>query len=101
MSYAVGVDIGGTKIAAGVVDERGTILEKVRRPSPTTDPAVLRRAVVDAVEDIRTRHDVTAVGLGAAGFVSDDRRRVYFAPHLRFSEEPVADLLQDALGLPV
>jgi glucokinase len=44
---------------------------------------------------------VVAVGIGAAGFVSNDRRRVLFAPHLEYGDEPIADLLQDSLGLPV
>ncbi len=101
MSNAVGVDVGGTKIAAGVVDEHGAIVEKVRRPSPKNDPVALREVVQDLVTEIRSRHDVVAVGIGAAGFVSADRRRVLFAPHLQFGDEPIADLLQDALGLPV
>jgi glucokinase len=101
MSNAVGVDIGGTKIAAGVVDEKGTVLEKVRRPSPTADPLALRDAIQDLLREIRSRHEVVAVGVGAAGFVSGDRRRVLFAPHLQFGDEPIADLLQEACGLPV
>jgi glucokinase len=39
--------------------------------------------------------------VGAAGFVSADRRSVYFAPNLRWGDEPVAVLLQKAIGLPV
>jgi glucokinase len=101
MSYAVGVDIGGTKIAAGVVDEQGKILEKVRHASPKDDPVALRSTVEALVNDLRTRHEVVAVGIGAAGFVSNDRRRVLFAPHLEYGDEPIADLLQDSLGLPV
>ena len=101
MSLTVGVDIGGTKIASGVVDEKGTILEQGRIPTPSHDAAQLRAVIVGVVQDLRTRHDVTGVGLGAAGFVAADRRRVYFAPNLDFGTEPLADILQDALGIPV
>ena len=101
MNYAVGVDIGGTKIAAGVVDEHGKIVEKVRHATPHDDPAALRGTVVDLVNDLRTRHDVEAVGVGAAGFVSNDRRRVLFSPHVTYGDDPSADALTDALGLPV
>ena len=48
-----------------------------------------------------TRHEIPAVGIGAAGFVSADRRRVLFAPHHRLGDEPIADLLQQEIGLPV
>lgn len=105
MSYAVGVDVGGTKIAAGVVDQHGKIVEKVRHASPKSDPDALRDTIQDLVEDLRTRHEVAAVGIGAAGFVSKDRRRVLFAPHLDFGDGPLtvplSDQLQHALGLPV
>lgn len=101
MTYAVGVDVGGTKIAAGVVDEQGVIVEKVRVPSPSSDAASLRAAIAGLVADLRQRHDITAVGVGAAGFVKADRRGVYFAPHLDWGTEPVADLLQAVVGLPV
>jgi glucokinase len=37
MGLAVGIDVGGTKIAGGVVDEKGTILATARRESPATD----------------------------------------------------------------
>ena len=38
MALTIGVDVGGTKVAAGVVDKGGQILEKVRRPTPSTNP---------------------------------------------------------------
>jgi glucokinase len=101
MSYAVGVDIGGTKIAAGVVDEHGKILEKVRHASPNDDPVALRSTVAALVNDLRSRHEFDAVGIGAAGFVSNDRSHVLFSPHLEYGDGSVADPLQDALGLPV
>lgn len=101
MSLAVGVDVGGTKIAAGVVGEDGAILEKTRVPTPATDPAGLRDAIVAIVADLRSRHEVSGIGLGAAGFVSADRRSIPFSPHLQWSDAPVADLLQEATGIPV
>ena len=38
MSLAIGVDVGGTKVAAGVVDEKGAILAQRRRPTPSHSP---------------------------------------------------------------
>jgi glucokinase len=101
MTFAVGVDVGGTKIAAGVVDEQGTVLEQTRLPSPKDDAEELRSAIVGVVEEFRRNHEVAAVGIGAAGFVRANRRGMLFAPHLVWGDDPLADVLQDRLGLPV
>ena len=102
MSLTIGVDVGGTKIAAGVVDEHGHVLATVRQSSPKQSGEQLMAAVVEIVAELRTvSAGVTAVGLSAAGFVSADRRHVLFAPHLRWGDEPVADLLSARSGLPV
>jgi glucokinase len=97
----IGVDIGGTKIASGVVDERGTIVEKVRRVTPAQDTDAIEDAIVDAVEELRSRHDVTGVGVGAAGFVDAKRSTVLFAPNLAWRDEPMRADLESALGLTV
>lgn len=101
MALTVGVDVGGTKIAVGVVDEQGTILEKVREPSPREDEESLERAIRALVEELATRHDFVAVGVGAPGFVSADQRSVYFTPNLPWRDEPVAQMLERHLDRPV
>src|SRR6476469_761681 len=79
----VGIDIGGTKVMAGVVDADGTILETVRAETPdkSKSPKVVEDTIVELVLDLSDRHDVHAVGIGAAGWVDADRNRVLFAPH--------------------
>jgi glucokinase len=101
MSGAVGVDVGGTKIAAGVVDDAGCIVDRTRVPSPSGDPAALIEAVARAVEELRARHEVTAVGVGAAGFVAEDRDHIHFSPHLEWGDGRIATQLSQRLGLPV
>ncbi len=49
MGLTIGVDIGGTKIAAGVVDEEGNILSTFKVPTPTTPEAIVD-AIASAVE---------------------------------------------------
>jgi glucokinase len=97
----IGVDIGGTKIAAGVVDEAGHLLATTRRNTPHDDPMKTEDAVVDAVRELRVSHRVEAIGLGAAGFVSGDRSTVLFAPNLAWRDEPLRQALEARLGLPV
>ncbi len=101
MGLAVGVDVGGTKIAAGVVDESGAVVEKTRRPTPADDPDALRRTIAELAEELAGRHEVTAVGIGAAGFVNAERTGVYFSAHVSWGDGPVTDLLRGSLGMPV
>jgi glucokinase len=103
LPLTVGVDIGGTKIAAAVVDPSGRLVARADRLTPgrTTRPSVVEDTIVDAVDALRREHPVVAVGVGAAGFVDAARRRVMFAPHLSWREEPLADRLTDRLDVPV
>lgn len=100
MALTVGVDIGGTKIMAGVVDESGAILTRHRIPTPKAadeTAAAIAEAALKAMEG----HEVTAVGLGAAGFISADRSTVLFAPNLSWRDEPLQRRVQDLIGKPV
>ncbi|MGI8311185.1 ROK family protein [Saccharopolyspora hattusasensis] len=96
----IGVDVGGTSVRAGVVDQHGEILEIHRVPTPATSTE-LNAAVADTVRALSDRYPVAGVGLAVAGFVSEDRRVVRFAPHLAWRHVAVADELADRLGLPV
>lgn len=101
MSLTIGVDVGGTKIAAGVVDEKGSIIEMVRRPTPAANASGTVDVLSDAVRELLTRHDVEAVGIGAAGFVEESRSAVMFAPNLAWREEQVARQVEERTGKPV
>ncbi|MEV0083235.1 ROK family protein [Saccharopolyspora sp. NPDC050642] len=96
----IGVDVGGTSVRAGVVDQHGEILETHRVPTPATGPE-LNAAIADTVRALADRYPVAGVGLAVAGFVSEDRRVVRFAPHLAWRHVAVADELAERLGLPV
>ncbi|WP_353950311.1 ROK family glucokinase [Knoellia sp. S7-12] len=104
MSLAIGIDIGGTKVAGGVVDENGEILTRARRDTPhrSKRPKVVEDTIVDVVEELRAQHpDVAAVGIGAAGFVAADRATVVFAPHLSWRDEPLRDALSKRIDAPI
>ncbi len=101
MSLAIGIDVGGTKIAAGVVDSSGHVVEEVRLESPARDAAAMEAAIVDIVTSLRVRHDVEAVGIGAAGYVDRSRSVVMFAANLAWRDVDLRALLEPRLGLPV
>jgi glucokinase len=102
MALTIGVDVGGTKVAAGVVDEQGQILEKVRRPTPSTNPQETAEVIAEVVDLLKGKfEDVAAVGLGAAGFVDETRSTVQFAPNLAWRDEPIKEKVESRVGLPV
>ena len=96
----VGIDIGGTKIAGGVVDAGGTILEKLRVDTPA-DPEALTDAVAAMVRHFGEHHDIAAVGVAAAGFIDRDRAVILHAPNIDWHNAPLRDQLQDRLSMPI
>jgi glucokinase len=101
MGLTIGVDVGGTKIAVGVVDEFGHLRETTRRDTPYDDPAKTEEAIADGVRELLALQEVEAIGVGAAGFVSADRSTVLFAPNLAWRDEPLRQALEARLRLPV
>lgn len=97
----VGVDIGGTKIAAGVVDARGVILARTKRATDPEDPAGIEASVVDCVRELSADHVIAGVGVAAAGFVSSDRTRVLFAPNIAWRDHPLAERIAAEVDVPV
>ncbi len=98
MTLAIGVDVGGTKVAAGVVDEDGRIIAKLKRSTPAASPPRTEQAIAGAVTELLARHQVAAIGLGAAGFVDGARARVLFAPNLAWRDEPLKQRVEERLG---
>ncbi len=103
---AIGIDIGGTKVAGGVVDVDGLITHRARRDTPhrSKSPSVVEDTIVDVVDELMQvvgPETVAAVGIGAAGFVAADRATVVFAPHLSWRHEPLREALQRRVAVPI
>ena len=95
--HAIGVDIGGTKIAAGVVDEDGTILAQTRRDTSPDDVAGIDKAIAEVYVELSGSYEIGAVGVAAAGFVSADRSSVLFAPNIAWRDYPLRERVQSIL----
>ena len=93
------MDIGGTKVAAGVVDEHGAILATTHRDTPADNVQQIEDAIAAVVTELAGSYDVEAVGVGAAGFIDARRSTVMFAPNLAWRDEPLRASLQHRLGL--
>jgi glucokinase len=99
---AIGFDIGGSKIACGVVNAAGEIVETVHASrTPAGGTAETLHAVLDTVEDLRARHlDIAAIGVGAAGLVDFPDGHIRWAPNNDYHDMPLRNLLETASQLP-
>ena len=99
----IGVDVGGTKVLAGVVDERGHILRTARGSTPgrRVDVRMVEDALTATVHEVAGDDEIAGVGVAAAGFVDADGERVMFAPHLPWLDAPVRETLEKRWGVPV
>lgn len=82
MTLTIGIDVGGTKVLGGVVDESGNILEKARRDTPRQGGSELTKTIAEVALDLMRNHKVSAVGVSAAGFVSSDRKTMLATPNI-------------------
>ncbi|MCX8035600.1 MAG: ROK family protein [Candidatus Sumerlaeia bacterium] len=105
--YVVGVDLGGTKILAGVVAETGEILGRVKAKTAAEAGyrnvlSTLATSVDLAISESKIpRPRIRAVGVGVPGPVDPETGVVKIAPNLGWKNVPVKKLLEKQLGLPV
>jgi len=107
MKARVGLDIGGTKTAALVVDEAGRRLGEAVRPTDVRDPDCLIAGTVKTVDEAlaaagAARADLVAAGVGIPGQVDPAGGLVRLAVNLNLLRPyPLAEALRAALGVPV
>jgi glucokinase len=100
--HAIGIDIGGTKIAGGLVSEDGTIVRQERRPTPAGDGEAIIEAVVEIVQSLRADGEIAGVGVAAPGFIDAAQSTVYYTPNIPWRSEPLrADLSAQLPGLDI
>jgi glucokinase len=91
----IGVDVGGTKIAAGAVDRRGAVTARSVRPTPTSSQQELLAALDELVEQIsQAVGGVEALGFGIPSTIDQRSGRAVSSVHI-----PLADLdFRDRMG---
>ncbi|MET1035561.1 MAG: ROK family protein [Arthrobacter sp.] len=95
---AIGIDIGGTKIAAGLVSGTGDVLHRLVTATPGHSEPEVETAVVDLVRALSRDAPDAPVGVGAAGWINPATGTVLFSPHLAWRHEPLRDRLEERLG---
>ncbi|HYF79230.1 MAG TPA: ROK family protein [Symbiobacteriaceae bacterium] len=101
---AVGIDVGGTNIFAGLVDGTGQLLTTVKRPTPVAEgPAGIFGAMRAMVRELRSRaegRELVGIGLGMPGLIDRARGLSVFSPNTRFHNVPIFPEFAE-FGLPV
>ncbi|MCA0755589.1 ROK family protein [Paenibacillus sp. N4] len=108
MSIAIGIDIGGTKVAYGFVDEQGTVLAKGSlKTDLSVSPSEMTARIADAVKELAGQHGLAVesmkgVGVGAPGPLDTRGGKLTCPPNLRsWWGFPVVEALKSHLELPV
>ena len=102
MAYTIGIDVGGTKVLGGVVDESGVIISIARKDTPRQGGAALTQVIAEIAKELLADHEVTSIGVSAAGFVSSDRKTMLATPNIADWNGVNLDYeLTQLIGLPV
>ena len=103
MRYAIGLDIGGTKIAAGLVTEDGTVLHQETVASDPTDRETMFLQVIKCIDQLLETSSVpnqhiAGIGVGVPGKVDRKRGVAVFQNNLPWSQFPLVERLKEAFG---
>ena len=101
--FALGIDIGGTKVAGGVVAPDGTVLDTAQRATPGHSVKETEDAIAAVVDELAARTDgeLAAVGVAAAGWFDRTGDTVLFSPHLAWRNSPLRRELTERLRRPL
>lgn len=99
--HAIGIDIGGTKIAGALVDEAGNIVRELRVPTPADNTQALTNAVAELIKELSNGHEVLGAGIAAAGFIDAEQANIVYAPNLSWRNEPFKANVEALVDLPV
>ncbi len=107
MKLYIGVDLGGTNIGAGIVDEEGSILVKDEVPTGSSRPYdEIIKDMADLIGEILKQggyelSDVESIGIGSPGCIDNEQGEVVFANNLNWKHVPVREELQRHIDLPI
>ena len=102
MTFDIGIDVGGTKVLAGVVDSQGKIIEKIRRETPIEGGQSLTKVIAEMANELKSKHQVQGIGVCSAGFFAPNRRSIIANPNIaNWNGVELADELEELIQRPV
>jgi glucokinase len=87
LSLSIGVDVGGTKVLGGVVDENGKILKSIRVDTPKAGGQAVTDAIAGVVKQLADEYKLDRAGIAVPGYVSNDRQNVLGIPNIKDWQE--------------
>jgi len=102
--YAIGIDLGGSKIALGIVDEEGRLVELLRYETDALGgPGAVINQMVNGITQLKrkTATSISGIGIGVAGQVDRETGGVIFAPNLDWHNVPLGVDLEKECAIPV
>ena len=100
LKRVIGVDLGGTKILAGVVDRDGTVQRRRELPTPLDSQDELLRGLADAVEDV-LEEDVAALGFGIPSTIDQRSGKAVTSVNIPLADLDLRAWMRERFGLPV
>lgn len=101
-ALTIGVDVGGTKVLGGVVNADGKIIEESRRDTPILGGPALTQVIAEVAIELAKKHNVSAVGVSAAGFISADRKTLLATSNIaNWNNVPLVSQLEAKIALRV
>lgn len=102
-AVVIGVDIGGSKLVAGAIDDELNIYERVLHPAPNGSQALVLDSLTEAVQEVAAgvAGEVAAVGFGIPCMMDHSRGVAVMAIHLPLVDLAFADVMAERLGMPV
>lgn len=104
MSYRIGIDIGGTKVLMGIVDEAGQVLDSVKIPATTeSEPANIIRNICENLKQLLAKNrldmaDISFIGAGVPGTARISDGHIVYCPNINLVDVPAGKLFYSHLG---
>jgi glucokinase len=101
--YAVGIDLGGSKLRGGLLSESGQLVARVETKTEawkgTTSVLANLKRIVGELLDSTERSRVTGIGIAAAGQIHPQTHAVVYAPNLNWTNVPLRDEIESHFGM--
>lgn len=105
--YAIGLDIGGTKTLAALVDEEGQVIKPILFPTQSDQGLdyflehTHKAIIALRNEALARKGELLGIGIASAGIIDSEEIKIVYAANLGWRDVPIGDYLTDDLGLPV
>ena len=104
MEYTIGIDLGGSHVAAGAVAADGTVTQEVEQDLATVEPALVVDEIdriVQHVLSLAGEKDCVGIGLGAPGNIDEKSGVINFSPNFNWVDVPLRSMLEKRLKHPL